>query len=138
MDFSHVNFGAVLVAAISAFALGGVWYGVFSKAWIEASGVSPEKQAAMGKGHSAMVFGVSFLLSVAAAFVFTGRSTAATTSASSCCTGWCSASGTEAGDRFRRRRCSTKCGNGSRARRPTRAQAGEQPAPRDPARRPAA
>ncbi|MFN2301454.1 MAG: DUF1761 domain-containing protein [Gammaproteobacteria bacterium] len=71
MDFSHVNFGAVLVAAISAFALGGVWYGVFSKAWIEASGVSPEKQAAMGKGHSAMVFGVSFLMSVAAAFVFT-------------------------------------------------------------------
>jgi hypothetical protein len=58
---------AVLVAAASAFALGGVWYGpLFKNAWCKAAGVDPDKPP----GHPARVFGVAFAFSLVAATVF--------------------------------------------------------------------
>jgi hypothetical protein len=58
---------AVVVAAASAFALGGVWYGpLFKHAWCKAAGVDPDKRA----GHPARVFGVAFAFSLVAAAVF--------------------------------------------------------------------
>jgi hypothetical protein len=54
---------AVLVAAASAFALGGLWYGpLFKQAWCKAAGIDPDKPA----GHPARVFGVAFAFSLLA------------------------------------------------------------------------
>jgi len=65
MDF--LNPLAVLVAAASAFALGGVWYGpLFKHAWCKAAGVDPDKRV----GHPARVFGVAFAFGLVAAAVF--------------------------------------------------------------------
>jgi len=42
MDFSQVNFFAVLIAALSSFALGGIWYSplLFQRIWMEACGLT--------------------------------------------------------------------------------------------------
>ena len=43
MDISQLNWLAILVATVAAFALGGVWYGpVFGKAWQRLVGISDE------------------------------------------------------------------------------------------------
>jgi hypothetical protein len=61
-----VNIWAVLLAALSSFLLGGLWYSpaLFGKVW-DAENGGP-KQA----GHPAKVFGVSFLFSLVAAGAF--------------------------------------------------------------------
>jgi hypothetical protein len=62
---SAVDPWAVLVAAASAFVLGGLWYGpLFLKAWARASGVDPNASP----GHPVKVFGTAFVLSLVAAF----------------------------------------------------------------------
>lgn len=61
-----INLWAVLVAAVSSFLLGGVWYGpLFGKAWNAAAGMDPQKQ-----GHPAKIFGGAFVFSLLAAAVF--------------------------------------------------------------------
>lgn len=66
----EVNIWAVLVAALSTFLLGGLWYSpkLFGNVWNREAG-RPEK-AAGGGHHPAQVFGVSILLSLVAAYVF--------------------------------------------------------------------
>jgi hypothetical protein len=59
----QINFLAVLVAALSSFLLGGVWYRVFGPAWQRAQGGTATKEG----GHPARVFGLSFLFSLVAA-----------------------------------------------------------------------
>jgi hypothetical protein len=55
---------AVLVAAASAFALGGLWYGpLFLKAWARATGADPSSSAP----HRGRTFAIAFLLSLVAA-----------------------------------------------------------------------
>ena len=62
MDFSHVNYLAVLVAAVSAFVVGGIWYGpLFSKPWQSMMGLSDEQ---ISSGNPAMVFGPALLLTI--------------------------------------------------------------------------
>lgn len=64
----EVNWIAIGIAAVSAFVLGGLWYGpLFGKKWMALTGMTEEKAAAMNKGK---IFGLAFLLSFAAAFVF--------------------------------------------------------------------
>ncbi|HEY1036786.1 MAG TPA: DUF1761 domain-containing protein [Pseudoxanthomonas sp.] len=61
-----INLWAVLVAAVSSFLLGGIWYGpLFGKAWNAAAGMAPQKQ-----GHPAKIFGGAFVFSLLAAAVF--------------------------------------------------------------------
>ncbi|CAN4279137.1 DUF1761 domain-containing protein [Pseudoxanthomonas sp. LjRoot125] len=61
-----VNLWAVLVAAVSSFLLGGIWYGpLFGKAWNAAAGMDPQKQ-----GHPAKIFGGALVFSLLAAAVF--------------------------------------------------------------------
>lgn len=61
-----VNYLAVAVAGISAFILGGLWYGpLFGKAWQRLSGVDPEAAAS-----PVATFGGSLILSLIAALVF--------------------------------------------------------------------
>lgn len=64
-----INLWAVLAAAASAFLLGGLWYSplLFAKAWLAAAGLTQEQAQ---RGGPALKFGLSFLLSLIAAFVF--------------------------------------------------------------------
>lgn len=60
------NVWAVLVAAVSSFALGGLWYGpLFQKVWCREAGVDPTKA-----GHPAKVFGGAFVFSLLSAYAF--------------------------------------------------------------------
>lgn len=63
--FSSINWLSVIVAAVSAFFIGGIWYGpLFGRAWMKAFNFTEEdlKQRSVGK-----TFGLSLLLSLFAA-----------------------------------------------------------------------
>lgn len=64
-----VDWIASLVATVSAFFLGGLWYSpaLFAKAWQRETGLSDEQLNAASKGK---IFGLSFVLSFIAAVVF--------------------------------------------------------------------
>lgn len=61
-----MNIWAVLLAAVSSFLLGGLWYSpvLFGGAWVRENG------GQMQQGHPAKVFGVSFVFSLLAAVCF--------------------------------------------------------------------
>lgn len=62
-----INYFAVVAAAISAFLLGGLWYGpLFGKAWMTASGVTPEA----AQEGAAKVYVVSFIWALLGAWFF--------------------------------------------------------------------
>lgn len=62
-----INLLAVLAAAISAFLLGGLWYGpLFKDAWCREAGIDLNATS----GHPARIFGGAFVLSLIAAAVF--------------------------------------------------------------------
>jgi hypothetical protein len=65
---SQVNFIAVILAAVSSFVLGGLWYSptLFGGTWKREAG-DPRPP---GQGHPAKVFGISLLFAVAAALVY--------------------------------------------------------------------
>ena len=62
MNLLDLNWMAVVAAAVSAFMLGGLWYGaIFGKAWQQQLGLSDERIAS---GNTAFIFGGSFVLSL--------------------------------------------------------------------------
>ena len=63
-----VNLLAVLVAALSSFAIGGAWYSnaLFGAAWRREAHDGREP----GQGHPAKVFGLSFVFALVAAFAY--------------------------------------------------------------------
>lgn len=71
MGYFHVNFFAIIVAAIVTFGIGALWYSpfLFAKQWLAFNGYGPEKVEAMRKG-AVKAYGVSFVcyLVMAAAF----------------------------------------------------------------------
>jgi hypothetical protein len=66
MDPSNVNFLGALVAALSTFLVGGIWYSpiLFAKPWMAASGLS---DADLKKGGMGKIFGGSFVLALISA-----------------------------------------------------------------------
>jgi hypothetical protein len=63
-----LNWLAIVAAALSAFVLGGIWYGpLFKHAWCREAGVDPDMP---NKRHPAGVFGGAIVLSLIAATVF--------------------------------------------------------------------
>lgn len=65
--FENINLLSVIVAAISAFLIGGIWYGpIFGKTWMKVSGFTEED---LKKRSMLKVFGLSLLLSFLAALV---------------------------------------------------------------------
>jgi hypothetical protein len=62
MDLSSINFLAVVVAALSSFLIGGLWYSpiLFARAWMRETGLSEEE---LGKG-AGRAFGGAFVLSL--------------------------------------------------------------------------
>src|SRR6187551_2749689 len=63
MDMSSINWLAVLVAGISAFVLGGVWYSpaMFGNAWMKANDLDLET---IRKGNMLKIYGIAFILSL--------------------------------------------------------------------------
>ncbi len=64
MDFSGVNYLAVIVAAVAGFAVGAVWYTfLFSKAWIAAVGIDVEQMKKQGGSPVPFILsGISYLV----------------------------------------------------------------------------
>ena len=68
MTFEGINWLAVLVAAVSAFMLGGLWYGpLFKNAWCRENGIDPNCPP---NGHPAKIFGTAFVAALIAAIAF--------------------------------------------------------------------
>lgn len=64
---TEVHWLAILVAAVSGFLVGGLWYGpIFGKAWQAARGLSDD---AMKNANMPMIFGLTFLLNLFSAFI---------------------------------------------------------------------
>ena len=63
MDMSLVNWLAVIVAALSGFAVGGLWYAppLFGNAWMADSKLTAEE---IQKGNKAKIFGFTALFSL--------------------------------------------------------------------------
>jgi hypothetical protein len=66
MEASHLNFWAILVAALSTFVLGGIWYSpaAFGKAWMKENGLTEED---LKKGSMTKIFGLAFVLGLVSA-----------------------------------------------------------------------
>ncbi|HEU5136857.1 MAG TPA: DUF1761 domain-containing protein [Steroidobacteraceae bacterium] len=64
----QVNYLAVIVAALSSFLIGGLWYSpmLFGNAWQRAAGISMKQEV----GHPARVFGLSFVFALVAAAAY--------------------------------------------------------------------
>jgi hypothetical protein len=63
MDLRQLNLWAILVATVSAFVVGGLWYSVlFGKAWVKANGFTD-----VPKGN-AKTFAIAFVLTLVMAF----------------------------------------------------------------------
>lgn len=65
---SQINLFAVLVAAVSSFMLGGLWYSpaLFGTTWQREAGDSRKP----GEGHPVKVFGLSLFFALVAAFAY--------------------------------------------------------------------
>lgn len=62
-----IHWIAILVAAVSGFLIGGIWYGpLFGKAWQAARGLS---DAELNSGNMPLIFGLTFLLNLVSAFI---------------------------------------------------------------------
>ena len=75
MYFDQLNWLAVLAAAVSAFAIGGIWYGpLFKNAWCREAGMD---MAGANRRHPAKVFGTAFAAALVGAVAFAWWGTAA-------------------------------------------------------------
>jgi len=59
----HINWLAVLAAAVSTFVLGGLWYSkaLFGRAWMAVNNLN---EAELAKSNMGKIFGLSFLLAL--------------------------------------------------------------------------
>ena len=67
MDISTLNWLAVIVAALSNFLIGGLWYSplLFGKIWMKENNITEED---LKKGNMVKIFGFTFLFSIIMAF----------------------------------------------------------------------
>ncbi|WP_075619627.1 DUF1761 domain-containing protein [Paenisporosarcina indica] len=66
-SLESINYWAVLVAALSAFVIGGLWYSVlFAKSWMVENGFDEEK---LKNSNIGMIFGGSFIFSLIISFI---------------------------------------------------------------------
>jgi hypothetical protein len=77
MSFAGVNVLAIVVAAIAAWLVGGVWYSVLSKQWIAAQGITAEAmkarhEAVKGTPAAWLPFVLVFVAELIIAWVLSG------------------------------------------------------------------
>jgi hypothetical protein len=65
--FQNLNWLAIIVAAVSAFILGSIWYSpvLFAKRWMKETGITKES---VKDTNMVKIFGLAFLLSLVASF----------------------------------------------------------------------
>jgi hypothetical protein len=65
--FQNLNWLAIIIAAVSAFILGGLWYSplMFAKRWMKETGITEESTK---NNNMFKVFGLSFILALVASF----------------------------------------------------------------------
>lgn len=68
MNFSDINYFAILVAALSSFMLGDIWYSriMFKQAWLESCGLT---ELDLQSANPKWIFGGSFACVFSAAFI---------------------------------------------------------------------
>jgi hypothetical protein len=67
MDFLAINWLAIILAAISGFIVGGIWYGpIMGKQWMGAVGLTEED---IQGGNMGQIYGTAFLFSLLASFM---------------------------------------------------------------------
>lgn len=68
MHLENINYLAVIVAALSGFIIGGLWYSslMFGKTWMREANINENQN----NGHPGKVYGISFVFSLLAAFAF--------------------------------------------------------------------
>jgi uncharacterized membrane protein len=68
LSFHELNWLAIVVAALSAFGLGGLWYSpvLFVKTWMKETGITVESQKS---ANMVKIFGLSFLLAMVASLL---------------------------------------------------------------------
>jgi len=69
MTFAGLNFLAILIAAVAAFAWGAIYYTSLSKQWLAAVGMTREQ---LGQKRSPVPFVISFVALVVMAWVLAG------------------------------------------------------------------
>lgn len=73
MPFAGLNYLAVVAAAAASFIFGGLWYGIFSRQWMEAAGMSIEDFEATKTGAAAVVpYVIAFVAQLVMAYVLAG------------------------------------------------------------------
>jgi hypothetical protein len=73
MAFAGLNYLAVVVAAVVAWAAGAGWYMAFGKPWLAALGTTPEKMQAMtGEPRAFLPFIYAFVAELLMAWVLAG------------------------------------------------------------------
>jgi F0F1-type ATP synthase assembly protein I len=68
LSFHELNWLAIVVAALSTFGLGGLWYSpvLFEKIWMKEAGITVESQKS---ANMVKIFGLSFLLAMVASLL---------------------------------------------------------------------
>ncbi len=70
MVFAGINYWAILLAGVASFLFGGVWYGLLSRQWMAAAGMSEDRIKAAGSPVVPMV--AAFVCQVIMALVLAG------------------------------------------------------------------
>jgi hypothetical protein len=67
MELTQINYAAVVVAALSSFVIGGIWYSplLFSKLWMKEAHVEEETAR---NSNKVKIFGISFILTLIISF----------------------------------------------------------------------
>ncbi|GMM84328.1 DUF1761 domain-containing protein [Pseudoalteromonas sp. MTN2-4] len=68
MQLAELNYWAILLAALSSFMLGGLWYSpmLFGRTWLEGCGLT---ELDLQNSDPKLIYGLAFILSLLAAFV---------------------------------------------------------------------
>lgn len=69
MIIGDINILAVVLAAVAGWVVGGIWYGVFGKAWLAALGQTKEQLVSSGGKSNSLPFILAFLANLAMALV---------------------------------------------------------------------
>jgi len=70
MGIASLNYLSVFAAAVASFVFGGIWYNAFSKPWMEAVGMSPER---MQKDRSSLgLYVLAFVAQLVMAVMLAG------------------------------------------------------------------